>query len=165
MFAVPVTWKVRQKDHEFQASLGYTVRPCLKKREDSGLKKSSLLQNEFSPVKSGLKPMRTKHKQGEMRLTCFSEIVTALEAEQLFLLSCLCSAKQEGRFLLLQCHAPPQSLCSTLFAAVYKRPTERGLEALASCLWLLLWALVWVFHLGLFGVGCFWKGKEWLKTG
>jgi hypothetical protein len=54
------------------------------------------------------KPMRTGHKQGEMRLTCFSESGTALETEQLFLLSCLSSAKEEHRFLLLQCYAPPQ---------------------------------------------------------
>jgi hypothetical protein len=53
------------------------------------------------------KPMKTGYKQGEMRLTCFSKIGTAPEAEQLFLLSCLHSEKQECRFLLLQCHAPP----------------------------------------------------------
>jgi hypothetical protein len=62
-----------------------------------------------------------------MWLTCFSEIGTALEAEQLHRLS-LRSEKQERRFLLLQCHAPPQSLCSTLFAAVYKRTVEGGPE-------------------------------------
>jgi hypothetical protein len=39
----------------------------------------------------------------------------------------LCSEKQEGRFLLLQCHTPPQNLYSILFAAVYRRPTEGGL--------------------------------------
>jgi hypothetical protein len=48
------------------------------------------------------------------------------KAEQLGLLSLL-SEKQEHRFLLLQRHAPPQSLCSTLFASVYERPTEGGL--------------------------------------
>jgi hypothetical protein len=46
------------------------------------------------------KPMRTGHKQGEMQITCFSEIDTAPEAEQLFLLSCFGSEKQESRFLL-----------------------------------------------------------------
>jgi hypothetical protein len=30
-----------------------------------------------------------------------------VSAEQLLFLSCLCSEKQEHRFLLLQCHAPP----------------------------------------------------------
>jgi hypothetical protein len=37
----------------------------------------------------------------------------------------------------------------------------------AFCCWLLLWALTlaWVFRFGLFGVGSFWKGKEWLKRG
>jgi hypothetical protein len=61
-------------------------------------------------VESGLKPMRTECKEGEMWLTCFSEIGMALEAEQLFLLNCLCSEKQVHRFILLQCHAPPQEL-------------------------------------------------------
>jgi hypothetical protein len=56
------------------------------------------------------KAMRTKQKQGEMRLTCFSEIGTAPEAERLFLLSCLHSEKQECRFFLLQWHTPPQEL-------------------------------------------------------
>jgi hypothetical protein len=63
------------------------------------------------------KPMRTGHKQGEMQLTCFSEIGTAPEAAHLFLLSCLSSEKQERRFLLLQCHTPPQEL---LFHPVYR---------------------------------------------
>jgi hypothetical protein len=54
------------------------------------------------------KPMRIGHKQGKMRLTCFSKIGTALEAEHLFLLRYFHSEKQECRFLLLQCHAPPQ---------------------------------------------------------
>jgi hypothetical protein len=52
-------------------------------------------------VESGIKHMRTEHKQGEKWLTCFSEIGIALEAEQLFLLNCLCSEKQVNRFLLL----------------------------------------------------------------
>jgi hypothetical protein len=52
-------------------------------------------------VANGLKLMRTGHKQGEMQLTCFSEIAQPRrEAEQLFLLGCLHSEKQEHRFLL-----------------------------------------------------------------
>jgi hypothetical protein len=39
------------------------------------------------------------------------------------------SEEQECRFLLLQCHATPESFCSTLFATVYKRPPEGGLGA------------------------------------
>jgi hypothetical protein len=62
----------------------------------------------------------------------------------------------------------PEILCSTLFAAIYKRPTEGGgRETLAFCLWLVLWALEgfldFGFCFGLFGVGSFWKGKELLK--
>jgi hypothetical protein len=65
------------------------------------------------------KPMRTGYKQGEMRLTCFSEIGTDPEAEQLHLLSCLRSEKQEHRFLLQQCHAPPRE--PLLHQPVYHR--------------------------------------------
>jgi hypothetical protein len=71
------------------------------------------------------------------------------KAEQLCLLS-LRSEKQELRFLLLQCHAPPQSLCSTLFAAVYKRPTEGGRGAFAFAFW--------GFTLG------FWAFFAWLRA-
>jgi hypothetical protein len=70
----------------------------------------------------------------------------------------LSSEKQEHRFLLLPCHAPPQRLFSTLFATVYKRPTKGGLEAFAFCLWCLLWALAWVFLFGLLFLA-FWCGK------
>jgi hypothetical protein len=45
-----------------------------------------------------------------------------------------------------------------LFTAVYKRPAEGGLEAFAFCLWLLLWALTWVFRFG-FLLLAFWCGK------
>jgi hypothetical protein len=46
----------------------------------------------------------------------------------------LCSEKQEGRFLLLQCHAPPHS--STLVRC-YKRPLkeEEGLLPFGALLW------------------------------
>jgi hypothetical protein len=27
------TWEAEQEDHEFKVSLGYTVRPCLKKKK------------------------------------------------------------------------------------------------------------------------------------
>jgi hypothetical protein len=97
----------------------------------------------------------------------------------------LCSEKQEYRFLLLQCHTPPQSLCSTLFASVYKRPTEGGLGGFFAFafdvyfgLWrvLGLWLLLWAFWCGklLEGkritegkriAGKLLKGKEWLKRG
>jgi uncharacterized RDD family membrane protein YckC len=69
-----------------------------------------------------------------MWLTCCAEIGTALETEQLFLLSCSHSEKQEHRFPLKK---------------------EEGLfaEAFAFCLWLLLWALAFVWVLGGFGFG------------
>jgi hypothetical protein len=47
--------------------------------------------------------------------------------------------------------------------AVYKRPLKEEKRLFAFCLWLLLWALAWVFCFGLFSVGSFWKGKELLK--
>jgi dipeptide/tripeptide permease len=56
----------------------------------------------------------------------------------------------------------PDSLCSTLFAAVYKRTTE-GEQKVS---WLLAFALgygAFAFCFGLFDVGGFWKGKELLK--
>jgi hypothetical protein len=31
--AIPVFRRLRQKEHEFEASLGYTERPCLKKKK------------------------------------------------------------------------------------------------------------------------------------
>jgi hypothetical protein len=46
----------------------------------------------------------------------------------------------------------PSSLCSTLFAAIYKVPAEGRLGAFAFCLCLLLWALdgflLWAFWCG-----------------
>jgi hypothetical protein len=85
-----------------------------------------------------------------MQLTRFSEIDTDREEKQLFPLSCLLSEKQEHRFLLLQCHAPPESLSFTLFTTGYKRPAEGGLEV--------FWLLLWVFHFGLW-LWDFWCGK------
>jgi hypothetical protein len=38
-FVIPVLGRITQKDHKFEASLGYTVRLCLKK----GRKKKSLI--------------------------------------------------------------------------------------------------------------------------
>jgi hypothetical protein len=70
--------------------------------------------------------MRTGHKQGELQLPCFSEIGTAREAEQLFLLSCLCSEKQNTGFSCYNATPLPHSLCSILNAAVYKRTPEGG---------------------------------------
>jgi hypothetical protein len=70
----------------------------------------------------------------------------------------LASEKQERRFLLLQCHYPPQSLCSTLFADVYKRPLKEGLGfcflplafALEGFLGFGLVLLLWAFWCGKF---------------
>jgi hypothetical protein len=68
------------------------------------------------------------------------------------------SEKQERRFLLLQCRTPPKSLCSTLFAAIYKRP-EGGLETSLALVWRAFWA--WVFEgFGLIlSLWAFWCGK------
>jgi hypothetical protein len=44
------------------------------------------------------------------------------------------SEKQEGRFLLLQCHTPP---CSALFTAVYKRDLKEEEGLLLGFLFLL----------------------------
>jgi hypothetical protein len=72
-------------------------------------------------------PVRTGCKQGKVQVNCFHILGHETEkAEQLPLLS-LPSQKQEHRFLLLQCHTLPKTLCSTPFAAV-KRPTEGGLS-------------------------------------
>jgi hypothetical protein len=70
----------------------------------------------------------------------------------------------------------PKSLCSTLFAAVYKRPSEGGLEGfLLFCLWLfglesfsdLSFLGLWLdsFALGFLVWESFKKGKVWLKRG
>jgi hypothetical protein len=39
--ACPRTWKLMQGDHKFQASLGYTVRPFLKKKKKKKRKKEN----------------------------------------------------------------------------------------------------------------------------
>jgi hypothetical protein len=66
------------------------------------------------------------------RLRLAQPLATEKEnAEQLLLLNCLFSEKQEHRFLLLQCQVLPENLCSTLFTTGYKRLTEAGCEAFA----------------------------------
>jgi hypothetical protein len=53
-------------------------------------------------------------------------------AAQLLFLGCLSSEKQECRFLLLQCHAPPpELLLHLLFTTGYKRLAEGGCQAFA----------------------------------
>jgi hypothetical protein len=128
--------------------------------------------------------MRTGHKQGEMQLTCFSEIGTDPEREQL---ACIQRSRKAG-FSCYNVTPLPKSCCSTLFTTVYKRPLkeEEGLFAFGFYFGLLALALAWVFHYG-FWLWAFWcgkllketritegkriakrkllKGKEWLKRG
>jgi hypothetical protein len=106
------------------------------------------------------------------------------KAEQLLLLN-LNSENGKAGFFCYNVTPLPESLCSTLFATVYKRAAERRVGAFAFSLWLELWGffgdLDLAFALG-FGVrsflkrkritegkriakGKFLKGKEWIKRG
>jgi hypothetical protein len=110
--------------------------------------------------------MRTGHKQGKMRLTCFSldwhssRSRTAVSPK---LFAFTVAGTQVSPVTMSQPYWRAAALpCLLLF--IKKKPTEGGLEAflgflplaftLGFCLWLLLWD---------FGVGSFWKGKELLK--
>jgi hypothetical protein len=66
------------------------------------------------------------------------------------LLLSLLSEKWEGRFLLLQCHTPPQSFCSTLFALFIKGPLKEGWELFGFCL---LWLYFGLLDFLLFALG------------
>jgi hypothetical protein len=70
--------------------------------------------------------------------------------------------KQEGSFSCYNVTTLPKSLCSTLFAAGYRRPAEGGLEAFCFYFGGFL-SFGFGYCFGLFGVGRFWKGKELLK--
>jgi hypothetical protein len=41
---IPALGRLRQEDHEFKASLGYTQKPCLKKRKKPTYALSTILQ-------------------------------------------------------------------------------------------------------------------------
>jgi hypothetical protein len=98
------------------------------------------------------KPMRTGHKQGKMQLTCFSKIGTTPEAEQLCLLSCLCSEKQERSLPVTSPSLRATALpCSPVGI---KRPTEEGAWGFFA-LEGFFWALAFGFCFGLFGMGSF----------
>jgi hypothetical protein len=62
----------------------------------------------------------------------------------------LCSEKQKCKFLLLQCHTPSKSLCSTLFAVVYKKPLNEAFcfLPLAFTVGFELGLLLWAFWCG-----------------
>jgi hypothetical protein len=102
--------------------------------------------------------MRAAHTQSKVRLPCFLRLAQPWKQN-----SCspklLASREEDCRCLLLQCHAPPQSLCTTLFVWFIKGPLKDtwGLFAFGFYFGLLV--------LGFFGVGSFWKGKECLKRG
>jgi hypothetical protein len=70
----------------------------------------------------------------------------------------LCSEKQELRFLLLQCHAPPRG--STLFAAI-KDPwrRKRGLWGFGLFAWLVAFCFGGAFTLGLLVWEAFGRGS------
>jgi hypothetical protein len=79
--------------------------------------------------------MRTGHKQGEMQLIAFTCRPRPNRKGRTAVSPKLCSEKQERRFLLLQCHTPPQG--STPFAA-------EGLLLFAFAFWAFtLGFLVW----------------------
>jgi hypothetical protein len=80
--------------------------------------------------------MRTGHKQGKMWLTCFSEIGIPLEAEQLFLLNCLCSEKQEAGFSCYNVMPLPRASAPPCLPLFIKGPLKGGLGTFAFCLWL-----------------------------
>jgi hypothetical protein len=54
---IPVLGRITQKDHKFEASLGYTVRLCLKKGRK---KKGLILITRKAPEKSKLKEILQK---------------------------------------------------------------------------------------------------------
>jgi hypothetical protein len=43
--SIPAHWKLRQEDLEFKPSLGYTVRPCLKNKEDRMKERLLIIHN------------------------------------------------------------------------------------------------------------------------
>jgi hypothetical protein len=103
------------------------------------------------------KPMRTGHKQRRDAvhlLSSVGKIGTALateeeNAEQLLLLSCLHSERQEHRFLLLNVTPLPKNRCSTLFTTGCKRFAEGGKEVFAFSFGFLFWGfLLWAFWCG-----------------
>jgi hypothetical protein len=114
------------------------------------------------------KPMRTGHKQGKMQLTCFSKIGTALEVEQLCLLSCLHLEKQKQVSPITRSRASLRIATAPCLPLGVKDPLKEeegplllafalGYEAFAFGFCLLLEASVFCFWL--FGVGRFWDGK------
>jgi hypothetical protein len=66
------TWEAEQEDHEFKVSLGYTVRPCLKKKKKKKERKIKPMKRinmgrSFEQTQEKKRPKRQISKRYENR--------------------------------------------------------------------------------------------------